>query len=767
MNVDATSFIDKEHLHLKIVHEISDIINQSSGLETILSSVVNKIGESLNFDVVSIYVLNEKKKHLHLKATRGLKVDKKSKITLLPNEGLTGLVFTTMRTLNVTPASTHPNYKYFPEIGEEKYESYIGIPILLHNKCVGVLIGQTIESRHINPAEETLYKIIASRLAGLLEVADTLERLKSPSIIKHETKTYQGRGVSPGLAIGDAFVMRGLFTQIRAENISRPGSKKAEEKRLHKSFKVVEAELNELIENLSKEKVLSESEIDIFQTHLMIIESESLQIPLLNAVNESEITAEQAVVDGVESIAAHFEKLEDRYFREKAQDFRDIGERLLHDLIGSSKKKPIPKNGNKTIVVADDIGPSFVSMLSRDNVSAIITEKGGETSHAVIIAKSLGIPVIIGIDHITQLIRSGEKLIADGRTGFIFVNPDAPLIEEYENTNQKIISLKEKIDKEGTISGYNKLNLNITANIGFPIDIDFAKQHNIENVGLFRTEFAFTQFDKWPGVREQVQIYKEISKDFDGYITVRTLDIGADKILPYFNIPEEENPLLGLRAIRFSMEYLDLFKDQVKAILLGIRKGCKFKILLPMVSYVWEAETARQIIEDTAMEIGLRSNDIPSLGLMIEVPAVVYQLEDYKDVVDFFSIGTNDLIQYLLAVDRNSNVVGHLYSSFHPAVLRMLNDINKKSQDLGKEVSICGEMAGSPSGALILMALGYKNLSVAPSRAALVRYMANKLDNNMLNKIRSEIITQRKEAEIERYVYEILEDIDPSLVEIE
>jgi phosphotransferase system enzyme I (PtsP) len=216
MNVNATSIIDKEHLHLKIVHEISDIINQSSGLETILNSVVNKIGVSLNFDVVSIYILNEKKKHLQLKATRGLIVDKKNNITLLPEEGLTGLVFTSMRTLNVTPASKHPNYKYIPEIGEEKYESYIGIPILLHNKCVGVLIGQTVESRHINPAEETLFKIIASRLAGLLEVADTLERLKSPSIIKHETKTYQGRGVSPGIAIGDAFVMKGLFTHIRA-----------------------------------------------------------------------------------------------------------------------------------------------------------------------------------------------------------------------------------------------------------------------------------------------------------------------------------------------------------------------------------------------------------------------------------------------------------------------------------------------------------------------------------------------------------------------
>ena len=213
------------------------------------------------------------------------------------------------------------------------------------------MIGQTIESRHINPAEETLFKIIASRLAGLLEVADTLERLKSPSIIKHETKTYQGRGVSPGLAIGDAFVMKGLFTQIRAENISRPGSKKSEEKRLLKSFKVVETELDELIENLSKESVLSESEIDIFQAHLMIIESESLQIPLLNAVKESEITAEQAVVDGVESIAAHFDKLEDRYFREKARTSEILGRGFFMNLLVPVRKSLYLKKGKKLLLL--------------------------------------------------------------------------------------------------------------------------------------------------------------------------------------------------------------------------------------------------------------------------------------------------------------------------------------------------------------------------------------------------------------------------------
>ena len=766
--MDTKNLIDREHLHLKVVHEISDLINQSSGLDNILKSVVNKVGDSLRFDVVSIYVWDQKRKRLNLKSTRGLKVGAKDRITLKPNEGLTGLVYNTMRSLTVTPASQHANYKYFPEIGEEKYESYLGIPIILHNKCVGVLVGQTIESRHINPAEETLFQIIASRLAGLLEVADTLERLKTPSILKHETKTYQGKGVSSGLAIGEAFLMRGLFQQIRNESAVKPSSKKEEEKRLFKSFQNVERELHELVNNLSKDSILSESEIDIFHAHLMILNSDSLRNTIHSRLLKNEITAEQAVVDEIESIAKQFEHLEDRYLREKAQDFRDIGERLLHELPGSKRKKRIPVSSDtKSIVITDEIGPSFVSMLSKNNVGAIITEKGGETSHAVIIAKSLGIPVIVGIEKICDLVNSGEKLVVDGRTGFIFVNPDNTLIEEYENTERKIVSLKEKIEKEGKIKNYNPLNVTITANIGFPIDIELAKQHEIEDVGLFRTEFAFTQFEKWPGVREQIKVYKETSKYFKGVVNIRTLDIGADKILPYFNIPDEENPLLGLRAIRFSMEYLDLFKDQIKAILLTTRKGCRFRILLPMISYVWEVETARQIVEDTAVEIGLRSEDIPSLGLMIEVPALVYQLEDYKELVDFISVGTNDLIQYLLAVDRNSNAVGHLYSSFHPSVLRMMDDINKKSQDIGKEISICGEMAGSPSGALILLSLGYRNLSVAPARASIVRYLINKLDLKTLEEVRSEIVSQKKKAEIERYIYEVLQGIDTSLIEIE
>jgi len=763
------NLIDRADFHLKIVQEISDLVNKSTGLNTILKKVVNKVASSLHFDVVSVYVWDEEKKKLYLRSTKGLSVNPlKDPITLKPKEGLTGLVFETSRPLTVMPASQHSRYKYFPEIGEEEYESYIGVPILLQNRCIGVLVGQTKEKRIINPAEEMLFEIIASRLAGLLEVADRLERLKTPSIVKHETRTYQGKGVSTGIAIGNVFLFHGLFQQISSDE-SEKSDPKVEKKRILKALSDVEADLEKLIQTLDTEKLLSKAEIEIFRAHLLVIQGKTLRNNMFEKLDQKNVSAELAVVEAIEDIAEQFESLSDRYLREKAQDFRDIGERILHDLLKLNHGHPhIAEPEEGSILIANDIGPSFISMLFKNSVSAVVIEKGGETSHAVIIAKSLGIPAVVGIDNICNLIRPGEKLIVDGKTGFIFTNPDDTLISEYKNTYSNIIKVREVIDREGNkVSGEKALGVKLTSNIGFPIDIQAAKLYGINDVGLFRTEFAFTQYQKWPKVREQLRIYKNLAANFDGYITVRTLDIGADKLLPYFDFPKEENPLLGLRAIRFSMEYLDLFKDQIKAILLATKKGFKFKIMLPMITNLWEVETAKDIIEDIAKEIGIASEDLPELGVMMEVPAMIYQLDEYNDLVDFISIGTNDLIQYMLAVDRNSNMVGHLYSAFHPAVLRLLNDVHLKTQYLGMDVSVCGELAGTPSGALSLLSLGYNQLSVSPSNVPTVRYLCNRIDKDILNTVRHKILNIRKKSEIERYMIETLESIDPALIEIE
>ncbi len=770
--MDHTQFVsaDKTHIHLKILHEISDLINRSTGLNNILNAVVRKISDSLNYDAVSVYIWDEDKKVLRLKATVGLDVGHNDDISLRIDEGLTGLAFRTEKPVVAMPASKHPNYKYLPEIGEERYESYIGVPIVLHNRCVGVLVGQVKEKRLINPAEETLFQIVASKLAGLLEVADTLKRLKTSSSVEERMKTRQGTGVSSGIATGEAFVLRGLFQQIKPEK-KKIASVEEEKKRLIEAFSRVEEDLAKLINDLDSKKILSPGEIDIFKAHLMIIKAPPLKESFLDLIEKKNLSAEFAVIEGIEKIASQFDSLSDRYLKEKANDFRDIGERLLRELVDRREDENDSYNdgnGNELVIVAKEIGPSFIETLNKRKVVAIVTEKGGATSHAVIIAKSLQIPAVVGVENVCDIIEQGDKIIVDGRTGFIFINPSEDLISEYEKVRTQSVQLLNSLrDETLGRSSMEKLGVSITANVALPIDMDMAKNYGIKDAGLFRTEFAFSQFARWPGVREQLQIYKRVSEQFEGYVTVRTMDIGADKILSYLDIPREENPLLGLRAIRFSMENLNLFKDQIKAILLGVKKGYKLRVLLPMVTNIWEIETARQVMKDLSLEIGVSEQDVPPLGIMIEVPAIVYQIGDLSGLVEFISVGTNDLIQYLLAVDRNSNIVGHLYSAFHPSVVRVLHDISEQAKGVIKETSVCGEMAATPSGVLILLSLGYKVLSVAPVKAPLIRYIINRVDEQRLEDLKIQLLSLRKELEIRNVVYETLKSVDPSLIEIE
>ncbi len=758
--------IDREDFNLNFVQEIGDLINRTSGLSNILDQVVNKIGDALNFDIVSVYLWDGDKEQLVLKATRGLKVNLQNPITLKSSEGLTGYVFTSKRPLIAMPASEHPYYKYFPEIGEEEYESYIGLPIQLQNRFMGVLVGQTNERRLIHPSEESFFQIISNRLAALLEVADSLERLKPPTSKKKIRMTLQGKGVSSGFAVGNVYIFKGLYDQYNPDDIPK-GTIEEECEKVVNAFISVKKDLDSLINELKTKHILTESEINIFETHLLILNDSSFKNNIIEKINKKKVSAERALIDTVEDVAKHFENLTDVYFKERAGDFRDIGQRVLQYLIETKTNGTIEsevKNGS--ILVARDVGPSFISMLYKNKIAAIVTEKGGETSHLVILAKSLGIPAVVGIENISDLLNTGEKIIVDGKTGFVITQPSRDLIKQYQSKFSKFEKLRDFIEKESLKHTNKDIALKLTANIGFPVDVSLAGQYGLQDVGLFRTEFAFSQFDKWPELKQQVDIYDKVAEKFKGYITVRTLDVGADKLLPYLKFPDEENPLLGLRAIRFSMEYLETFQDQIKAILLAGTRGHKFRILLPMITNIWEVETAKELIEQIGDELGVNKTELPPLGMMIEVPALIYQLEDYRHLVDFISIGTNDLIQYLLAVDRNSNEVGHLYSSFHPSVIRMLYDLFRKTEHMHMEISLCGEMAGSISGSLILLSLGYRVLSVSPTRAPVIRYLVNNIDIGLLEDIKKHILFEKKAKEIEAYLNEVIESIYPSLSEL-
>lgn len=759
--------IERADFHLKVIQEISDLLYKSAGLDTILDGVVNKISDSLHLDIVSIYLWDNELESLVLKRSKGLRLNPDKPIILKPGEGLTGTVYKEKKPFVVTKASEHPAYKYFPEIGEKKYESYIGVPVMLHNKCLGVLVGQTTQERIINPAEETLFQIIAFSLAGLLDVVDKLERLTPVSVKEPVSSAFQGKAASYGYAVGHVYLLRGLFQEFSPDKFP-PKDVATETRRLHAAMDGAEQGLEDLIRRLAEEGKVTASEVEIFDAHLMLLKDSTLKLTIESLIEEKEFAAESAVIEGIESIAGHFESLEDRYIRERAHDFRDIGERILEMLMqerGAQHVNSAPSDG--CVIVGYELGPSIANILLTTKVKGIIMEKGGETTHSTILARSLGIPAVYGIDNIVNLVQPGKDVLIDGQSGFVFLNPTDALVHEYERTFKKHAELTKLIEKEARAGTKSGIPIGLTANVGFPVDVEFAKQYGLTDVGLFRTEFAFSLRDSWPSIKEQVAIYENVAKGFSGYVTIRTLDIGADKPLAYFSFPEEENPLLGLRAVRFSMEYLDFFRDQIKAILLPVKKGRKFRILLPLVSHIWEVETARDVIHDISREIGLDKSQIPPLGIMLEVPAVAYQLKDFSALIDFISIGTNDLIQYLLAVDRSSNVVGHLYSHFHPSVLRMLDQIITTARRLEKPVNVCGEMAGTPKGALALIALGYTDFSLIPYRAPIIKHLAQHMDPDLSKKVRKFLLSNSNEFKIRLFLRDTLFEIDPDLAELE
>jgi phosphotransferase system enzyme I (PtsP) len=759
--------VDRPDLHFKIVQQITDLVNQSVDLQTILNGVVNTIATTLHIDVVSVYLHDSKKNELVLRANKGLTLNPKKPIHLKPSEGLTGSVFESKRTQVIMPASEDPRYKFFPESGEKKFDSFIGVPLLLKNQCLGVLVGQTPVKRFITSAEENIFQVISVRLAGVLDVIERLKRLKISSL-GPQTSVYQGVSVSSGFAVGPVSLFLGSFNNTPIQD-TQIENVEEEIERLDIAIRRSEKDLQGIIHAFEKEAVLSESEINIFYAHLMMLKDPSFQHSLMANIRENKRSAELAVSEEIEKIAKQFESKKDSYFHARSQDFRDIGDKILNYLLKSNGQEHFTlriKPGS--ILVTHSVSPYLLTVLHKNKVGAIVTEKGGETSHTAILAKSLGIPAVCGIDHIASLLKPGNRLLVDGKTGFVFSNPDEQLIHEYEKTNRKQILFQEKIEKEGRLNTKIPIPLQLVANLGFPADVTIAKQNHLQNVGLFRSEFAFMQCNRWPTLTEQVSVYENIAKHFkSGSITIRTLDIGGDKNLPYFQFPKEENPLLGLRSIRFSMEYLDLFREQIKAILLTAKKGYRCRILLPMISHLWEVETAHEIITKLCVEVGLKTEEIPPLGIMMEVPATFFQLGDYSEFIDYISVGTNDLTQYLLAVDRNSNTIGHLYSGLHPAVLRMLSEIVLKAENLGKELNVCGELAGTLKGSLALMALGYKILGILPSRAPWILYLSKRLNTNILQTTRNRILSERKEIEIQRILSEVLESIDPALAAME
>ncbi|SEF88092.1 phosphotransferase system, enzyme I, PtsI [Caloramator fervidus] len=524
----------------------------------------------------------------------------------------------------------------------------------------------------------------------------------------------KGIAASSGIAIGKAYVIREEENAINRYEVK---DTEKEIKRFLEAILKAKEEIESIketaVKNFGEEKAL------IFEAHLMILEDEEFKASVIEKIKQN-INAEYAVKETVEMFEGIFLSMEDEYMRERAADIRDIGGRIIRALKGEEKSS-IGDIKDKCIIVAKDLTPSDTAQLNREYVLGFITELGGKTSHSAIIARALEIPAVSGIKGATEILKTGDLIILDGVKGIIYINPDESLIDEYQNKIQREMEEKREllIYKDRKVLTKDGKRIEVAANISSKEEVDVALKYGADGIGLFRTEFLFMNRETAPTEEEQFEVYKYVLEKMEGRpVIIRTLDVGGDKKIPYIDVGTEMNPFLGLRAIRLCFERLDLFKTQLKALLRASIYG-NLKIMFPMISKVDEIKRAKEILEDVKAELkkaGQKFSDKIEIGIMIEVPSAAIISDLLAKEVDFFSIGTNDLIQYTLAVDRMNEKVSNIYEPSHPAVLRLIKMVIDNAHKEGKWVGMCGEMASDISMIPLLIDYGIDELSMsAPS----------------------------------------------------
>ncbi|KZE65518.1 phosphoenolpyruvate--protein phosphotransferase [Paenibacillus polymyxa] len=534
----------------------------------------------------------------------------------------------------------------------------------------------------------------------------------------------EGIGAAAGVAIGKAFVLPSWEWDLPDQKMDTVDLAK-EFERLYEGIRTSKSEI-QFIKDEFREMVGVE-ESSIFDAHLAILEDPEFMNEISGIIQRQYKAAEVAVKEAIDHFVTMFDLLDDEYMKERAIDIKDVGNRLLKHLLGAPEVT-LPNDTQPYILVAKELSPSQSAHLNPSYVLGIVTMNGGKTSHSAIMARALGIPLVSGLESNLNLpVQTGDMMVVDGDLGRVYVNPEKSVTDHYiilrdEQRRRKeqlqVLASVEAVTKDGTM-------LKLAANISSVKELEAALKHGAQGVGLFRTEFLYMDRKSAPDEEEQYQVYRLITEKAGNHsVVIRTLDIGGDKPLDYLELPEEENPFLGYRAIRISLDWKELFKTQLTAILRASAMG-NIKVMYPMISSVEEVRQADALLKEAMADLdarGLAYNPDIQRGIMIEVPAAAMIADLLAAETDFFSIGTNDLVQYVLAVDRMNEQIAHMYHPYHPAVLRMLRMIAQAAHQAGIDVSVCGEMAGDERSVPLWLELGIHQLSMSPQSLLRVKH---------------------------------------------
>lgn len=534
----------------------------------------------------------------------------------------------------------------------------------------------------------------------------------------------EGIGAATGVAIGKAFVLPSWEWDLPDQKMDAVDLAK-EFERLYEGIRTSKSEI-QFIKDEFREMVGPE-ESSIFDAHLAILEDPEFMNEIRGIIERQYKAAEVAVKEAIDHFVTMFDVLDDEYMKERAIDIKDVGNRLLKHLLGAPEVN-LPKDTQPYILVAKELSPSQSAHLNPSYVLGIVTMNGGKTSHSAIMARALGIPLVSGLEsNLNLTVQTGDIMVVDGDLGRVYVNPDTSIINHYTVLRDEQRLRKEQLQVLASVEAVTKdgISLRLAANISSVKELETALKHGAQGVGLFRTEFLYMDRKSAPNEEEQYEVYRLVAERAGNHsVVIRTLDIGGDKPLDYLQLPQEENPFLGYRAIRISLDWKELFKTQLTAILRASAAG-NIKLMYPMISSVEEIRQADTLLKEAMADLdarGLAYNPNIQRGIMIEVPAAAIIADLLAAETDFFSIGTNDLVQYVLAVDRMNEQIAHMYNPYHPAVLRMLRTTAQAAHQAGIEVSVCGEMAGDERSIPLWLELGIHQLSMSPQSLLRVKH---------------------------------------------
>jgi len=537
-------------------------------------------------------------------------------------------------------------------------------------------------------------------------------------------KTVNGNGVSIGSSVGNAYV---YLNNVDLETDGKIVFQDAVLKLISK----FELQIKNFKDNDRTE------EADVLDAYILILQDPEIT-EQITAENESSVKEVYGIFDSSANILA---SMEDEYFKQRAEDIISVGKHLINTM---QEKVVTVELSENSILVADDLTPADTSSMNMGNVVGIVLKDGGPTSHAVIVAKNLGIPCVIGVGESIKEIQNQDIVALDGASGELTINPDKKAIEELNKTKK----LEEEIRNNFIQSSYEVQDFEFLINVGSNEEIDSFSHDFLNSIGLFRSEFIYLDRSSVPTTEEQKEILEKIQKKFSGTITYRTLDIGGDKQVDYLSLPVEENPFLGVRGIRLSLQIEELFKTQIESILTS-NDAERVKVMFPMISTIEDFLKSKQIIVDIATKL---NKNVPEIGIMIETPSSTILVEDFSEYVDFFSIGTNDLTQYIMAADRgNPNLIKY-QDSLHPAILRVLENVFSIGRETSKEVSVCGEMASDPTAAIALYILGLRKFSMSPSAAPFVFDKLIKLKSIDTTQTKMEILKSQNSKQVREII---------------